>query len=346
MAESMRAVLLESFGGPEVLGSLRDVPVPEPAPDEVLVRVRACSVCYLDSIIRRGIRPGIELPLILGHEIAGEVVDRGRNVTGFAPETRVASTYRAPCGHCHYCRDERSIFCTNVDGVGVERNGGYAEYVVLPPASLSEIPDGVDDEAASFAGCVLGAVYRAVREKGRVRPGDTVLVTGAGGGAGIHSVQLAALAGARVLAATTSPAKAKLIETNGADEVLTGSPEEVLERVRELTQGRGVEIVIDCVGQATSSLSLRSLARGGRLVFVGELGIEPTRVSVARMLYRETEIYGVASPSAGELSTILDLIAWGKIKPVISDVFPLEGAAEAHRRLDEGANIGKMTLKP
>lgn len=346
MAESMRAVVLESFGGPEVLGPLREVPVPEPTPDEILVRVRACSVCYLDSIIRRGIRPGIELPLILGHEIAGEVVDRGRNVMGFTPGTRVASTYRAPCGHCHYCRDERSIFCTNVHGVGVERNGGYAEYVVLPPASLSEIPDGVDDEAASFAGCVLGAAYRAVREKGRVRPGDTVLVTGAGGGAGIHSVQLAALAGARVLAATTSPAKAKLIEANGADEVLMGSPEEVLERVRELTQGRGVEIVIDCVGQATSSLSLRSLARGGRLVFVGELGIEPTKVSVARMLYRETEIYGVASPSAGELSTILDLIAWGKIKPVISDVFPLERAAEAHRLLDERANTGKMTLKP
>lgn len=346
MPETMRAVVLESFGDPDVLGAPRDVPLPEPAVDDVLVRVKACSVCYLDSVIRSGVRPGIQLPLILGHEIAGEVVDRGRNVKDFAPGTRVAATFRGPCGHCYYCRDQRSVFCSNLASAGVERDGGYAEYVALRATSLSSVPDEVADEAATIAGCVLGAVYRGVREKARVRPGDTVLVTGAGGGAGIHSVQLAALAGGRVLAATTSPAKAPLIEQNGADAVLTGSRDEILERVRELTAGRGVDVVLDCVGQATSSLSLRALAPGGRLVFVGEVGTEPTKVSVARMLYRETEIHGVASPSAGELATILDLIAWGKIKPVIGEVLPLERAADAHRMLSDRANTGRLTLRP
>lgn len=347
MAETMRAVVLESFGGPEALGDgTKEVPIPNPGPDEVLVRVRICSVCYLDAIVRGGVRPGVELPLILGHEIAGEVTDVGASVKGLEVGDRVASTYRAVCGHCRYCREERSVFCTNVEGIGVDRHGGYSEYVSLPASSLAPIPDGVSDEAASIAGCVLGAVYKAVREKAKVQPGETVLVTGAGGGAGIHAVQMAALSGARVLATTTSPSKAETIAKAGADEVLTGSVEEVLDRARELTRGRGADAVIDTVGQATSGLSLRALGRGGRLVFVGELGTEPTRVSVARMLYRETEIYGVASPSAGELARILELIDDGRIKPVISEVLPLEQAAAAHQVLDDRANIGRVSLRP
>lgn len=342
----MKAVVLEEFGGPEVLKAVQQVPDPTPQRDEIVVKVTACAVCYLDSIVRAGIRPGIELPLILGHEIAGEVAEVGSAVTGFSPEQRVASTFRAVCGHCWYCRKEQSVFCTNVQGIGVDRNGGYAEYVALPASSLVPIPEGVDAEIATIAGCVLGAVYKGVVAKGRVQPGDTVLVTGASGGAGIHSVQLAVLAGGRVLARTTSEDKVAALRAAGAHEVLTGPDDEVLARVKELTHGRGVEIVLDCVGSATASLSLRALARGGRLVFIGEVGVEPTRISVARMLYRETEIYGVSSPSSGELATILDLIARGRVQPLISQSFPLEQAAEAHRLLGERANLGRMTLRP
>jgi D-arabinose 1-dehydrogenase-like Zn-dependent alcohol dehydrogenase len=341
----MKAVVLEEFGGPEVLGPPREVPEPTLAAGEALVRVRCCSVCYLDSIVRSGVRPGIRLPLVLGHEIAGEVVELGPHAKGLDVGDRVASTYRAVCGHCIYCRAEQSVHCTNVEGVGVDRDGGYAEYVALPVSGLSRIPEGVADEAATIAGCVLGAVYKAVRDKGRVRPGETVLVTGAGGGAGIHSVQMASLAGARVLASTTTPAKADAIRQAGADDVLMGEPREVVERVKEVTQGRGADVVLDCVGQATASMSLRALARGGRLVFIGELGVEPTRVSVARMLYRETEIYGVASPSGGELAQILSLIATGGLRPLISQTLPLDRAADAHRALGERANIGRITLR-
>jgi NADPH:quinone reductase-like Zn-dependent oxidoreductase len=341
----MQAVVLEKFGGPEVLENVQEVPVPRPGPGEVLVKVRACAVCYLDSIVRSGVRPGVELPLVLGHEIAGEVAETGPALGGFTEGQRVASTYRGVCGHCWYCKAERSALCLNVRAMGLDRDGGYAEYAVIPATSLSPIPDGVSDESATIAGCVLGAVWKAVIQKGKVRAGETVLVTGASGGAGIHSIKMAKVAGAKVLAVTTSPSKAHVILAAGADAVLSGKPEEILEQVKEHTHGRGVNVVLECVGKATASLSLRALERGGRLVFIGELGVEATGISVARMLYRETEIYGVASPSAGELAQVLELIETGNLRPEIGATLPLSEAAQAHRMLT-GSHTGRTVLRP
>lgn len=346
MSEQMKAVVLAEFGGPDVLGEVTDVAIPKPGSSDILIEVHACAVCYLDSIVRAGIRPGIELPLILGHEIAGTVAEIGSEVVGFTVGDRVSSTYRAVCGHCHYCRAENSALCVNVQGVGVDRNGGYAQYAALPASSVSRVPNGVSYDQATIAGCVLGAVYKGVVLKGRVHPGDNVLVTGSGGGAGMHAVQLAANSGAFVIASTTSASKIDAIRKAGADEVILGSEDEVVARVQELTAGRGVEVVLDCVGKATSRLSFRSLARGGRLVFIGELGVEPINVSVPRMLYRETEILGVASPSAGELTTVLDLIDQGKITPTIDRALPLADAARAHQMLADRSNVGRTVLHP
>lgn len=346
MSELMKAVVLDEFGGPEALDNVSDVAVPRPASHEMLVAVHACAVCYLDSVVRAGTRPGIQLPLILGHEIAGTVVEVGSGVVGFRPGHRVSSTYRAICGHCHYCRAENSALCENARGIGVERNGGYAQFAVLPASSVSRVPDGVSYDHATIAGCVLGAVYKGVVHKGRVHAGDNVLVTGSGGGAGIHAVQLAAHSGARVIASTTSPGKVEAISGAGADEVLVGTEDEVVEQVLDLTAGRGVEVVLDTVGKATSRMSFRSLARGGRLVFIGELGVEPVRLSVPRMLYQETEIYGVASPTAGELTTVLDLIDRGKLTPTIDRALPLADAAKAHQMLADRSNVGRTVLHP
>jgi len=345
MRETMKAIVLKSFGGPEVLDTVSEIPVPTPAADEVLVRVRTCGVCYLDTIVRSGVRPGTPIPHILGHEICGDVVELGDHVQGLAVGVRVATTYRGVCGHCYYCRNGTSVSCTNVRSPGVDRDGGYADFVSLQASSCVPVPPGVTDEAASIAGCVLGAVYRGVRVKARIQPGDTVLVTGAGGGAGLHAVQLAKLAGGYVLARTTSPQKELMIREAGADEILLGEDRDVIEQVRQITGGRGAGVVLDCVGKATASISLRSLARGGRLVFVGELGTEPMRVSIARMLYRETEIHGVASPDSGELWSLLELIARGQVRPIVTEQLPLERAADAHRMLAERANVGRIVLR-
>ena len=345
MAQTMKAIVMHEFGGPEVLGQPDEVARPVPDRRQVLVEVNRCSVCYLDTIVRSGVRPGTPLPLILGHELAGVVVEFGSAVQGWEVGDRVASTYRGVCGACWYCRNEQSAFCDNIRSPGVESNGAYAEFVAVNASSLALIPNAVSFADASIAGCVLGAVYKGVTKKGRIQPGDTVLITGASGGAGLHAVQLASLAGGRVFAATTSPEKEDAIRLQGADEVLSGTKEEVVERVMELTDGRGVTVVLECVGQPTTSLSLRSLARGGRIVYVGAVGTEPARFSVPRMLYQETEIMGVASPNAGELAELLGLIGQGKVRPVISDTLPLERAGDAHRMLAERSNLGRVTLK-
>jgi acryloyl-coenzyme A reductase len=345
MTETMKAVVMHEFGGPGVLGGVEDVAVPAPEPHQALVRVNNCSVCYLDTIVRSGVRPGTKLPLILGHEIAGTVVHVGSALKGLKEGDRVASTYRGTCGHCWYCRHEQSVFCQNLRSAGVETDGGYAEYVALNGSSLAHIPDGVSDEDATIAGCVLGAVYKGVVQKAAVQPGDTVLITGASGGAGLHAVQLASLAGGKVLAATTSADKTDAIKAQGAHDVLTGSKEQVVERVKDLTEGRGVNIVLECVGQPTTSLSLRCLAPGGRLVYVGAVGVEPARFSVPRMLYQETEIVGVASPNVGELAELLRLIQEGRVKPIISDQLPLDRAGDAHQMLKDRSNLGRVTLQ-
>jgi len=341
----MRAVRLHEFGGPEKL-VVEEADPPRPAADEVLVRVKACGVCYLDVIVRSGMRSRAALPLTLGHEIAGVVTEAGERVRSVAIGDRVASTYRIACGFCRYCRDGRGAVCDNRQGIGEHRNGGYAEYVTLPESAVSKIPPAVSFEQASICGCVIGAVYVAVVKKAVVRPGDTVLVTGAGGGVGAHAVQLSRLAGARVIAVTSSAAKADRIKELGADEViLNPRGSDFSLEVKRLTGGRGVEVAIEGVGSATFPFTFRSLARAGRLVFVGEISGQPAQFNPALMIYKEVMFTGAQSANAEELTQVLELVAQGRIQPMIGEVLPLESAAEAHRMLAENRNFGRLVLR-
>ena len=176
----MKAIQLDRFGGPEVL-QLTDIDPPAPGDGQTLVQVKACGVCFLDAIVRSGLRSKAKLPLTLGHEVAGVVTAVGPNVRTVAVGDRVASTYRVACGHCRYCRAGDGAVCDNRTGIGEHIDGGYAEYTALPSDFLVKIPDGVAFEQASVCGCVIGAVYNAVVSAATVRPGETVLVTGGGG---------------------------------------------------------------------------------------------------------------------------------------------------------------------
>ena len=340
----MKAVRLSAFGGPDVL-KVEQVDVPKPRDGEVLIGVKACGVCYLDVIVRSGMRSRAKLPLTLGHEIAGVVVETGAGTRLFKSGDRVASTYRIACGHCRYCRGGHGEICDHRQGVGEHRDGGYGEFVALPESVVAAVPDRVPFEKACVCGCVVGAVYNAVVKSANVRPGETVLVTGAGGGVGTHAVQLSRLAGGRVVAVTSSPDKADRIRSLGAGEVVVVKRgQEWSEQVKALTDGRGAEVVIESVGSATFASSFRSLAKGGRLVFVGEISGQPAQFNAALMIYKEAWLTGAQSPNAEELTQVLQLTASGGIDPVIGQVLPLEDAARAHTLLADQSNFGRLVL--
>jgi D-arabinose 1-dehydrogenase-like Zn-dependent alcohol dehydrogenase len=340
----MRAVRLHAFGGAEAL-RLEQVEPPRVTDSEVLIEVKACGVCYLDAIVRSGLRSRAKLPLTLGHEIAGIVRETGSRVRTVAAGDPVASTYRIECGYCRYCRAGQGAICDHRQGVGEHRDGGYADLVALPESVVSRIPPDVPFEHACVCGCVVGAVYNAVVKAAKVRPGETVLVTGAGGGVGAHAVQIAQLVGARVIAVTSSEPKVARIKALGADEVLLAAPgADFTADVKRLTGGRGAEVVLEGVGSATFPFSFRSLAKAGRLVFVGEVSGQPAQFNPALMIYKEVWLTGMQSPNAEELTHVLELVASRRIRPVIGQVLPLEDAARAHQMLSDRANFGRLVL--
>ena len=340
----MKAIRLKAFGAPNAL-QLEQIDVPRPVDGEVLVEVKACGVCYLDVIVRSGMRSRAKLPLTLGHEIAGIVTEVGPNVHSVKKGDRVASTYRIACGHCRYCRGGHGEICDHRRGIGEHRDGGYAEYVTLPESVLANVPADVGFEKACVCGCVIGAVYNAVVKSARVRPGETVLVTGAGGGVGAHAVQISQLAGAHVIAITSSEDKVSRIKDLGAHDVLlTPRGSDFSVEVKRLTGGRGAEVVIEGVGSATFSFSFKSLAKGGRLVFVGEISGQPAQFNPALMIYKEAWFTGAQSANSEELTQVLDLVSTGGIRPVIGQVLPLEEAARAHQLLADRANFGRLVL--
>jgi D-arabinose 1-dehydrogenase-like Zn-dependent alcohol dehydrogenase len=263
----MRAVVVEVPGGVEAL-TPRTVPEPVAGPQDVIIKVDSCGVCYHDIVTRNGtLKAGVHMPLILGHEIAGTVAATGSQVAGLRIGYRIATTQRYHiCGSCRHC-------CTGYEPLCEDRKflgdwgmvGGYAEYVAVEDDNVAPVPDNVPLDQASIVACAIGTIVNAMREGGRIAAGETVLVTGSGGGLGLHSVQFAKLQGARVLAQTTSPQKAGLLRELGADEVVVRERgEDFSGTVRKLTGGRGVDAVVDNVGSLLFQPIRRSLAVRGR----------------------------------------------------------------------------------
>ena len=307
----MKAVVQRKTGGVDVL-TMEDVATPRPRPREVLVKIAACGVCFHDVVVRNGtMKAGVAMPLIPGHEIAGVVEDLGAGVTTVRRGERVATTQRYHvCGMCRFCRGGLEPLCAERRFLGDhELVGGYAQYVAVEQDQVVRIPDGVSDEQAAIAACGIGTALNAVREVGRVSIGDRVLVTGAGGGVGVHGVQLARLAGAHVIAQTSSADKEALLRSLGADHVLvTARGEDFSKRVKALTRGEGVDVVVDCVGTVAFDAMRRSLAVNGRWVLVGQLTGDFVPFNPAQLFLRNQSMLSVHSATRKQLEDVLALI--------------------------------------
>jgi 2-desacetyl-2-hydroxyethyl bacteriochlorophyllide A dehydrogenase len=340
----MRAAIIERYGGPEVL-ALRQVPEPEPGPTEVVVRVRACGVCYHDLLVRQGKYKSVRLPRIPGHEAAGEVSRVGAAVARFRPGDRVVVAAFQFCGLCPPCRRGRNDLCAAPAGTpGTDEDGGYAEYMKSPAVCLTPLPATIGWEDATAIPCVAATALTAVRDVTRVSPGERVLITGAGGGLGVHAIQLARIYGGEVLAATSSADKVRRLEELGAGRVVCAPPEELPGRIREATDGRGVDAVIDCVGTGTLDASLRCLAAGGRLALIGAVTGDAVPIKPAVLVLKSLTIGGTSRQA--DLADVIELVASGRLRLVVSRALPLEEAAESHRLLESRASFGRIALVP
>jgi D-arabinose 1-dehydrogenase-like Zn-dependent alcohol dehydrogenase len=344
----MRAVVVRQTGDADVL-RIEEVDRPAPRAREVLIQVSACGICTLDVVTRNGTyRRNVELPLIPGHEICGVVVDRGAEVTRVRQGDRVATTQRFHvCGHCRLCRNGHETLCEERRFLGQHgMRGGYADFVAVDEDNVALVPAGVCDEHAAIAACAIGTSLNAVRDAGQVRLGEHVLVTGAGGGLGVHALQLARSAGAQVIAQTTSPDKAGLLADLGAHRVLvSGRDEDFSRTVHEWTDGHGVDVVIDNVGTLLFDATRRSLAVNGRWVLVGQLTGTFVPFNPAQLFLKNQSMVSVHSTSRTQLEDTLALIANGAVKPVVSELCGAGDLPDVHRRMERGGVAGRIVVR-
>ncbi len=325
--------------------------MPRPGAGEALVRVAACGFCHHDRLVMAGtLRRGVRSGVVLGHEIAGVVEELGDGVTRVRPGDRVVSLLTNACGECDRCRAGREHRCRNGEGIGHGRNGGFAEFVAVSQHSLVALPDGLDLTAASLLACPAGVALQALSAV-EVSAGETVVVTGAGGGLGIHALQLAASLGARTMAVTSTSGKAGALAHYGADEVIeTGGADSGLdfsEVVTALTGDEGAEVVIDTVGTPTIRSSVRCLAQYGRLALLGEVGGEGSlRGLIPEIVFRDARLTGVSGVSRATLEQTIALAAEGRLTPVLQQVMPLEEAGRAYELLPRRAVLGRVALVP
>jgi propanol-preferring alcohol dehydrogenase len=344
-------MVLHELGGPL---RLEDVPVPKVGPGDALVRVRATGAGL--TVVIMTANPGIvtSYPRIPGHEVAGDVVEVGAQVDNVEKGDRVACHFYLTCKACQFCRSGRETLCRNFGGyLGMAADGGYAEYMAAPALNLCRIPEGVSDLEAAIATDAIATPFHACKEEAKIGPGDQVLVVGAGGGVGIHAVQMARLCGGWVLGADITDDKLEMIRSAGADEIIDVRGEELSRQVRAKTAGRGVDAAIDLVATAgTLEACIRSLAPGGRLVILGNrpqavFGADPTfRVDPGLVLRKMLEIHGSRYVSLAELMQTLELLRQKKIRAMVTRTFPLEEAEAAHQLLRENKIAGRAALLP
>jgi NADPH:quinone reductase-like Zn-dependent oxidoreductase len=340
----MKAIVIREHGGPEKL-KLEEIPAPEISDTEVLVRVKSCALNHLDIWVRRGI-PGIEPPHIPGADVAGVVERVGSAVNDIKVGERVVLNPNLNCGECEYCQMGEDSLCVSYGILGEHAPGGYAEFVKIPARNVIKIPDHVSFDEAAAVPLTFMTAWRMVVTRAKVRPGEDVLVLAAGSGVGSAAIQIAKLCGARVIATASTDEKLAKAKELGADLVINYAQVDFDREVWKLTNKRGVDVVIESVGQATWPKSLRALARNGRLVTCGATTGPIGETDIRLVFWKQLQIFGSTMGTRRELQTVLRLVWAGKLKPVIAGAFPLAEAARAQEMLEHREQFGKLLLHP
>jgi NADPH:quinone reductase-like Zn-dependent oxidoreductase len=340
----MKAVFFRRHGGNEVL-EYGDWPDPHPGAGEVVVGIRAAAANHLDIFVRDGI-PNVPLPQVPGADGSGVVEELGPGVAGLMPGDRVLIQPGLFDAACEFCRSGEQSLCVKFQILGEHAPGTFAEKVVVPARNLFPIPENLSFEQAAAFPLSYQTAWRMIVGRGGVTPGDTVLIHGVGGGVAWAALEIALLTGARVIATTSSEAKAVDAREAGAELVIDYSAEDVGEAVRRHTRKRGVDVVVDSVGEKTWMTSLKAVRRGGRIVTCG-CTTGPNPAEEIRLIYwKQISILGSTMANDREFRQLLAAVASGRLLPRIDRVLPLSRAAHAYRLLEEGRQFGKIVLVP
>ena len=342
----MQAVRFDGHGDTGVI-DYGEVPDPEVGRTDVLVDVKAGALNHLDVWTRRGL-PGLDLamPHVPGSDAAGVVVETGADVTRFEEGDRVAVSAGVFCGECEFCRDGDYPLCTSFHVLGEHVQGVHSELAAVPADNLVAVPGHVDWETAAAAPLVFQTAWRMLVTRADVEPGESVLVLGASGGVGHAALQIAKHAGAEVWATASSDEKLQYAKELGADHVVNYEAEDFAATIREETGKRGVDVVVDHVGEATWDDSLKSLAKGGRLVTCGATTGGKPKTHVQRLFWNHLSVLGSTMATPGEVDDVLGLVWDGTLDVRVRDVLPMSETARAHEMLENREGFGKVVVKP
>lgn len=341
----MKAIVFYEHGGVDKLQYREDIAHPSLEGDQVLVNVKACALNHLDLWARKGL-PGVTIPLphISGSDISGVVAEVGRSVRNIALGSEVIVSPGLSCGHCLQCLSGFDNACVSYNIVGYQSNGGYAEFVNVPAVNIIPKPKNLSFIEAAAIPLVFLTVWHMLVTRASVKPGEYVLILGAGSGVGSAAIQVAKLLGACVIATVGSESKLEKASALGADYALNHNIQDIVAETRRITNRRGVDVAFEHVGQATWDKSLRALARRGRLVTCGATTGAEATTDLRYVFGKELTLLGSFMGGKAELLKVLEFIENGALKPIVDSVYPLKEAPQAQSRMENREHFGKIVL--
>jgi 2-desacetyl-2-hydroxyethyl bacteriochlorophyllide A dehydrogenase len=342
----MKAIQLVAHGTPGKF-ELRDVPDPQLPPGEVVVGVHACGLNHLDLWAEAGALPmPIQLPLTPGCEIAGRVLRPGEGVTGWKAGDRVAIQSNLFCGTCEYCQRGEESMCINNVMLGVQRDGGFAEQVVVPARALVRLPDNIDFKTSAALTLAGSTAMHMLTSRANVRAGDWVLVMAGASGVGSAAIQIARGLGARVISTGSTEQKRELAQRLGAEFVVDLVKQNWPVEVRKITDKRGVDVVVEHIGGTVLQQAFNCLARGGTIVTCGATSGREVPLNLWPLFVKQQRLIGSYGRNAADFRATLDWAAQTKLKPVIDSTVPLAETPEAFNRLRSREVLGKVIITP
>ena len=322
-----------------------DYPDPVPGPDQVVVRIHAAALNRLDLFVRSGIPTlKLTLPHILGADAAGHIDAVGSDVTDLEVGDRVVVNPGISCGRCEYCLKGEDSECVDYRILGEHLPGTYAEQVAVPARNALKIPTDMAFEPAAAAPLAFMTAWRMLVTRAKVRPGEDVLILGAGSGVSTAAIQVAKLAGCTVFVTSSSDEKLQKAKALGADVLVNYKAVPWSKAIWELTGRRGVDVIVDHVGEATFKDSVRTLRKGGRVVVPGATTGPMLELDARYLFWRQLSVLGSTMANQREFEEVMKLLFMGRLKPVVARVFPLEQARAAHEYLERGDHFGKVVL--